>query len=103
MRSEPPNSDSTLFLGVLPYVLVCRWGINVSKTFAASIVREVTLKAEQEVLQNAGTLSTNLHSDKCQNTVGLICGLLSNLSKTNREFVILSFRCEVDENCSLLG
>ena len=51
MRSEPHNSDSTLFWGVPPYVLVYRWGINVSETFAASVVREVALKAEQEVLQ----------------------------------------------------
>jgi hypothetical protein len=51
MRSEPHNSDSILFLGVPPYGLVYRWRTNVSETFVGSIVREVTLKAEQEVLQ----------------------------------------------------
>jgi hypothetical protein len=51
MRSGPHNNDGTLFWGVPPYGLVYRWGINVSETFAASIFREVTLEAEQEVVQ----------------------------------------------------
>jgi hypothetical protein len=103
MRSEPPNSDSTLFLGVPLCGLVYRWGINVSETFAASIVRQVTPNAEQEFLQKYRYLTTNLHSDKCQNTAGLICALVSDLPTTNRKFVISNFRREVDENFTLLG
>ena len=51
MWFESHNSDSTVYWAVPPYGLVYRWGLNVSETFAASIVRDVTLKAEQEVLQ----------------------------------------------------
>ena len=102
--------DLSLTTVTAHYFWVCRrivYYIGGVQTFRRRLLPPLSgklhWKQSRKFYYHIGTLSTNLHSDKCQNTVGMICSLVSDLPTKSIKFVISSFRREVNENCALMG